>query len=76
MCDIYQDIKPRRQDPSRDFVNVWQEIGQQRVYVPSKQVCVCVCVCVCFHLLTARVRESERESEKEREREWRVGDQE
>eukprot|EP00802_Teleaulax_amphioxeia_P011298 Tamp_11330.p1 GENE.Tamp_11330~~Tamp_11330.p1 ORF type:complete len:542 (-),score=113.37 Tamp_11330:214-1839(-) len=31
------DIKPRRQDPSRDFVNVWQEIGQQRVYVPSKQ---------------------------------------
>jgi hypothetical protein len=35
---IYQDIKPRRQDPSRDFVNVWQEIGQQRIYVPSKQV--------------------------------------
>ena len=34
----YQDIKPRRQDPSRDFVNVWQEIGQQRIYVPSKQV--------------------------------------
>jgi len=30
------DIKPRRQDPSRDFVNVWQDIGQQRIYVPSK----------------------------------------
>ena len=30
--------KPRRQDPSRDFVNVWQEIGQSRVYVPQKQV--------------------------------------
>jgi len=29
--------KPRRQDPSRDFVNVWQEIGQSRVYVPQKQ---------------------------------------
>ncbi len=27
----------RRQDPSRDFVNVWQEIGQTRVYVPQKQ---------------------------------------
>ncbi|EKX31012.1 hypothetical protein GUITHDRAFT_149551, partial [Guillardia theta CCMP2712] len=30
-------LKPRRQDPSRDFVNVWQEISQSRVYVPQKQ---------------------------------------
>mmetsp|Transcript_43214 Transcript_43214/g.105761 ORF Transcript_43214/g.105761 Transcript_43214/m.105761 type:complete len:582 (+) Transcript_43214:94-1839(+) len=29
--------KPRRQDPSRDFVNIWQEIGTQRIYVPQKQ---------------------------------------
>jgi hypothetical protein len=34
------DKKARRQDPSRDFVNVWQEIGQQRIYVPSKQALV------------------------------------
>jgi len=30
-----EQTKPRRQDPSRDFVNIWQEIGTSRVYIPQ-----------------------------------------
>ena len=29
--------RPRRQDPSRDFVSVWQEVSDRRVYVPQRQ---------------------------------------
>jgi hypothetical protein len=31
-----EQAKPRRQDPSRDFVNIWQEIGSRSVYMPQK----------------------------------------